>query len=47
MNMLPVGSPVPLNRYRNFKKTRTQKRADRTEALAKQLAFSREMITKK
>lgn len=36
---LPVGSPIPLNRYRSFKKTRTQKRADRVETLAKQLAL--------
>ncbi len=36
---LPVGSPIPLNRYRSFKKTRTQQRADRIEALAKQLAL--------
>ena len=36
---LPVGSPIPRNRYRSFKKTRTQKRADRIEALAKQLAL--------
>ena len=35
----PVGSPIPLNRYRSFKKTLTQKRADRIEALAKQLAL--------
>lgn len=36
---LPVGSPIPLHSYRSFKKTRTQKRADRIEALAKQLAL--------
>jgi hypothetical protein len=35
----PVGNPIPLNRYRSFKKTRTQKRADRIETLAKQLAL--------
>ena len=35
----PVGSPIPLNRYRSFKKTRTTKRADRIEALAKQLVL--------
>lgn len=33
----PVGSPIPLHRYRSFKKTQTQKRADTVEALAKQL----------
>ncbi|NET44711.1 hypothetical protein [Okeania sp. SIO2B3] len=31
---------LPLHRYRNLKKTRTQKRADRIEALAKQLSLS-------
>jgi len=36
---LPVGSPIPLHRYRNLRKTRTQQRADRIEALAKQLAL--------
>lgn len=36
---LPVGSPIPLHRYRSLKKTRTQQRADRIEALAKQLAL--------
>ena len=37
---LPVDGPIPLHRYRSFKKTRTQKRADRIEALAKQLSLS-------
>jgi hypothetical protein len=36
---LPVDGPIPLHRYRSFKKTRTQKRADRIEALAKQLSL--------
>ncbi|MGH2416524.1 MAG: IS481 family transposase, partial [Microcystaceae cyanobacterium] len=36
---LPVGNPIPLHRYRSFKKTRTQQRADRIEALAKQIAL--------
>ena len=31
---LPVGGPIPLHRYRAFKKTAGQKRADRIEALA-------------
>jgi len=30
----PVGGPIPLNRYRRFKKTKTQRRAERIEALA-------------
>jgi len=36
---LPVDGPIPLHRYRSFKKTRTQKRADRIEFLAKQLSL--------
>ena len=30
----PVGGPIPLHRYRRFKKSATEKRADRIEALA-------------
>ena len=33
----PVGNPIPLHRYRSFKKTRTAKRADRVKNLAQQL----------
>jgi hypothetical protein len=36
-----VGGPIPLHRYRTFKKSPTQ-RADRIEALAEQLALPRE-----
>jgi hypothetical protein len=35
----PSGGPIPLHRYRSFKKTRSQQRADRLEALAEQLAL--------
>ncbi len=35
----PIGKPIPLHSYRSFKKTNTQKRSDRIEALAKQLAL--------
>ena len=35
----PVGNPIPLDRYRSFKKTPTQKRADRIEVLAKKLSL--------
>ena len=35
----PVGGPIPLNRYRRFKKTRTQRRAERIEALAERLTL--------
>ena len=37
----PVGGPIPLHRYRAFKKTRAEQRADRIEALAAQLALPR------
>jgi len=37
----PVGGPIPLYRYRTFKKTPIQERADRIEALAEQLALPR------
>ncbi len=35
----PIGKPIPLHSYRSFKKTKTQKRADRIEAIAKQLTL--------
>ena len=35
----PIGKPIPLHSYRSFKKTNTQKRADRIEALAQQLTL--------
>jgi hypothetical protein len=37
----PVGGPIPLNRYRRFKKTAYEKRAERIEALAAQLYLPR------
>jgi len=37
----PIGGPIPLHRYRAFKKTSTQQRADRIEGLAEQLALPR------
>jgi len=37
----PVGGPIPLHRYRRFKKTKTQKRTERIEALAEKLALPR------
>ncbi|MCA1991193.1 MAG: IS481 family transposase [Coleofasciculus sp. S288] len=36
---IPADGPIPLHRYRRFKKTRTQQRADRIEALAKRLVL--------
>jgi len=35
----PIGGPIPLNRYRRFKKTKVQQRAERIEALADTLAL--------
>ncbi|MEA1053440.1 IS481 family transposase [Lamprobacter modestohalophilus] len=35
----PVGGPIPLHRYRSFKKTKTQRRTERIEALAEQLTL--------
>jgi hypothetical protein len=40
----PVGGPIPLHRYRAFKKTRAEQRADRIEALAAQLALPRAAV---
>jgi hypothetical protein len=37
----PVGGPIPLNRYRRFKKTAYEKRAERIEALAAKLNLPR------
>jgi hypothetical protein len=37
----PVEGPIPLHRYRKFKKTKTEARADRVAALAKQLDLPR------
>jgi hypothetical protein len=38
---IPVDGPIPLHRYRQFKKSRTEKRAERVEALATQLELPR------
>ena len=37
----PVGGPIPLHRYRRFKKTTAEKRTERIEVLASQLALPR------
>ena len=42
----PIGKPIPLHSYRSFKKTNTQKRADRIEALAQQLSLPNSAIGK-
>jgi len=36
-----VNGPIPLGRYRSFKKTKQQKRAERIEALAGEIKLSR------
>jgi hypothetical protein len=41
----PIGGPIPLDRYRRFKKTRVEERADRVEALAAQVALPRAALT--
>jgi hypothetical protein len=41
---LPVDGPIPLHRYRSFKKTRTQKRAERIESLAKKLSLPNSVV---
>jgi hypothetical protein len=38
---LPVDGPIPLHRYRKFKKTRTQERSERIAQLAKRLGLPR------
>ncbi|MBH8552650.1 transposase [Nostocaceae cyanobacterium CENA357] len=43
---LPVDGPIPLHRYRSFKKTRTQKRAERIESLAQELSLPNSVIGK-
>jgi hypothetical protein len=39
-----VGGPIPLNRYRRFKKNKIQQRADRIAVLADQLALPRDAL---
>lgn len=41
----PVAGPIPLNRYRSFRKTEIQKRAEKVEELAAKLALPREALT--
>jgi hypothetical protein len=40
----PVGGPIPLHRYRGFKKTKNQQRADRIEALAEKLSLPKSAL---
>lgn len=41
----PVGGPIPLNRFRSFKKTLAEKRADAVEKLAKELYLPIDALT--
>jgi hypothetical protein len=41
----PIGGPIPLHRYRSFKKTRTQTRMERIEGLAEHLALPRAALS--
>lgn len=41
----PIGGPIPLHRYRRFKTTKTQQRADRIEGLAQQLSLPRAALS--
>ena len=40
----PASGPIPLHRYRQFKKSRTQKQADRIETLAENLVLPRSAL---
>jgi hypothetical protein len=42
----PVDGPIPLHRYRKFKKTQTEERADRIAALAQKLGLPRIALDK-
>ena len=37
----PIDGPIPLHRYRKFKKTKTEERADKIATLAKELGLPR------
>ena len=41
----PVGGPIPLHRYRSFKKTRSDERADCVAVLAEQLGLPRAAVS--
>jgi hypothetical protein len=40
----PSAGPIPLHRYRRFKKSTVEKRADRIEVLAEQISFPRSAL---
>jgi hypothetical protein len=41
----PIDGPIPLHRYRSFKRTRTEERIDRIEALAGKLGLPRAALS--
>jgi transposase len=41
----PIDGPIPLHRYRRFKKTRSQQRAERIEGLAEHLSLPRAALS--
>jgi hypothetical protein len=41
----PAGGPIPLHRYRTFKKTKAEKRADAIETLAREISLSKKALT--
>jgi hypothetical protein len=40
----PIGGPIPLHRYRSFKKTKTEERHDRIDELAAKLRLPRAVV---
>jgi hypothetical protein len=40
----PIGGPIPLHKYRKFKKTKAEQRADRIEALSAKLILSKAAV---
>jgi hypothetical protein len=41
----PTGGPIPLHRFRKYKKTRAEKRADTIEALAREINLSKDALS--
>lgn len=41
----PIGGPIPLHRFRSFKKTQAEKNAEKIESLAKQIYLPKEALT--
>jgi hypothetical protein len=41
----PAGAPIPLHRFRRYKKTRAEKRADTIEKLAREISLSKDALS--